>query len=393
MSSISSSSSSDVARYVAFLKPQQAAMVEEVKRYCAIESGSRDKEGIDRVGELVAAAWRELGFSIETIAQPASGNHLLARRRGAGRGRLLCHMHLDTTQPRGTIAEHPIEERDGRVYAPGILDMKGGWLVLLGAFRALRAAGWDGLEQATVFLCGDEELGSPSGRPHIEAEARAADWQVIMEPSRTGPLVTSRGVVGAIYFTIHGAADDRPGVQAASAIAEAAHKIQALEALSDPARGRRLRVGIVEAGTARQAVPVKAWLSIDLRATRQEDAEELVHGAEAIAARAVVPGTRTVMTGGITRPLFKRNAGNLRMLELAQAVGRELGLAIEEAPMSVGGSDGNFGAALGLPSLDGMGPAGGAENNRQYILADALPQKAALLAGVISRLPELLDDR
>ncbi|HEY7296075.1 MAG TPA: M20/M25/M40 family metallo-hydrolase, partial [Dehalococcoidia bacterium] len=373
---------SDVARYFAFLKPQQPAMVEEVKRYCAIESGSRDKEGVDRVGQVAAAAWRELGFSTETITQTESGNHIVARRRGAGRGRLLCHMHLDTTQPRGTIAEHPIEERDGRVYAPGVLDMKGGWVVLLGAFRALREAGWDGLEQATVFLCGDEELGSPTGRPHIEAVARAADWQIIMEPSRTGPLVTSRGVVGAIYFTIHGAADDQPGVQAASAISEAAHKIQGLEALTDPRRGTRLRVGIVEAGTARQAVPVKGWLSIDLRAQTQEDAEELVRSAEAIAAQVAVPGTRTVMTGGITRPLFKRNEGNVRMLELAQAVGRELGLEISEAPMSIGGSDGNFGAAMGLPSLDGLGPAGGAENNRQYIIADALPQKAALLAGV-----------
>lgn len=384
---------SDVARYFALLKPRQPAMVEEVKRYCAIESGSRDKEGIDRVGQLVAAAWRELGFVTETIEQPESGNHIVARRRGAGHGRLLCHMHLDTTQPRGTIAEHPIEERDGRVYAPGILDMKGGWVILLGAFRALREAGWDGLEQVTVFLCGDEELGSPTGRPYIETEARAADWQVIMEPSRTGPLVTSRGVVGAISFTIHGAADDRPGVRAASAIAEAAHKILALEALSDPERGKRLRVGIVEAGTARQAVPVKAWLSIDLRARTQEDAEALVRGAEAIAAYAVVPGTHTAMSGGITRPLFKRNEGNLRMLALAQAVGRELGMEIEEAPMSVGGSDGNFGAAMGLPSLDGLGAAGGAENNRQYIIADSLPQKAALLAGLISRLPELLDGR
>ncbi|HLZ69245.1 MAG TPA: M20/M25/M40 family metallo-hydrolase [Dehalococcoidia bacterium] len=384
---------SDVPAYFAYLKSRQAAMVEEVKRYCAIESGSRDKEGIDRVGPLVAAAWQELGFTTETIAQPESGNHMIARRPGAGRGRLLCHMHLDTTQPRGTIIEHPIEERDGRVYGPGIIDMKGGWVVLLGAFRALRNAGWDGLERATVFLCGDEELGSPSGRPLIEAEARAADWQVIMEPSRTGPLVISRGVVGAIAFTIYGNADDRPGEQAASAIAEAAHKIQALEALSDPERGTRLRVGIVEAGTARQAVPVKAWLSIDLRARTQEDAEALVRGATAIAAQTVVPGTRTVITGGITRPLFKRNPGNVRMLELAQAAGRELGLEITEAPMSVGGSDGNFGAAMGLPSLDGLGPAGGAENNRQYILADSLPQKAALLAGVISRLPELLETR
>ncbi|MGH2588203.1 MAG: M20/M25/M40 family metallo-hydrolase, partial [Dehalococcoidia bacterium] len=324
---------SNVQRYFEFLKGRQQAMVAEVKRYCAIESGSRDKAGIDEVGPVVAAAWQELGFSTETIPQTEGGNHIVARRRSGGRGRLLCHIHLDTTQPQGTILEQPVEERDGRVYGPGIIDMKGGWVVLLAAFRALRESGWDGLGEVTVFMCGDEELGSPTGRPHIEAEARNADWQVIMEPSRTGPLVISRGVVGAIYFTIHGSAGDVAGQEDASAIAEAAHKIQALEALSDPEKGTRLRVGIVEAGTARQAVPLKAWLSIDLRARTQEDGEDLVRGARAIAEQVVVPGTRTVMTGGITRPLFKRNEGNVQMLRLAQEAARELGIEITEAPM------------------------------------------------------------
>jgi glutamate carboxypeptidase len=381
----------DAQRHLRFLRGQQAALVEEVKRYCAIESCSRDKEGVDQVGPAVAAAWQELGFGIETLPQSESGNHIVARRRGNGRGRLLCHMHLDTTQPRGTILRQPVEERDGRVYGPGITDMKGGWVVLLGAFRALREAGWDSLAEVTVFMCGDEELGSPTGRPSIEAEARKADWQVIMEPSWTGALVISRGVVGAIYFSIEGDAGDAAGQGGASAIAEAAHKLLALEALSQPERGKTLRVGIIEAGTARQAMPLTAWLSIDLRSRSQEDADDLVQGARRIAEQVFVPGTRTAMTGGITRPLFKRNEGSVQMLRLAQDVGRELGLEISEAPLSRGGSDGNFGAAMGLASLDGLGPGGGSEGDRQFIYAADLVEKGALLAGVISRLPELLE--
>lgn len=376
--------------FLAFLSGELPSMVEEVKRYCAVESCSRDKEGVDWVGQLAAAAWRELGFSTEVLPQAECGNHVVARRRGAGRGRLLCHMHLDTTQPRGTIVEHPIEETADRLYGPGILDMKGGWVVLLSAFRALRAAGWDGLEAATVFMCGDEELGSPTARASIEQEARRADWQVIMEPSRSWALTTSRGVVGAIYLTIYGDAGDGHGQGGASAISEAALKIPELEALTDLEKGNRIRVGIVEAGTSRQAPPLKAWLSVDLRARVQEEGEALVAGVRRIAERSHIPGTRTVMEGGITRPAFPRNEGNLQLLRLAQEAGRELGLEISEAPQAMGGSDGNFGAALGLPSLDGLGALGGSEQNRQYVYKEALAQKGAILASVIARLPGLL---
>ncbi|MGH7104336.1 MAG: M20/M25/M40 family metallo-hydrolase [Acetobacteraceae bacterium] len=374
-----------------FLKVRQGEMTGELKRYAAVESNSRDKAGIDRVGALVVRAWEDLGFTTETIAQPDCGNHIVARRTGKGKGRVLCHMHLDTTDPTGTIAENPVGERDGRIYGPGIIDMKGGWVVLLGAFRSLRAAGWDGLEQATIFICGDEELGSPTGRPHIEKEAQHADWQLIMEPAREGGrLLISRGVVGAIYLTIDGEFAPATSGQGASAVIEAAHKILALERLPDKSRGTLLNVGLIEGGSARQAVPARAWLSVDLRACNQKDAEELVAGVRALADQVSTPGTKTVMSGGITRPAFPRNDANLRVLGLAQDVGRGLGLDLEEAPTSRGGSDGSFGAAMGVPSLVGLGPRGGRDHRGQYVIADSLPERAALLAGVIERLPDLL---
>ena len=380
-----------VIDYRDFLKSQLPKAVEELKAYCAIESCSRDKDGVDRVGLLAAEAWRAEGFEIEVLPKEGAGNHIVARRGGQGRGRLLCHMHLDTTQPTGTILGEPIEERGDRLYGPGILDMKGGWVVLLSAFRALAADGWDGLDQVTVFMCGDEELGSPTGRPHIEQLCRDCDWQVIMEPSRNWDLTVSRGVVGAIYLTVHGEAGTTPGgMDGTSAIAEAARKIPDLEALSAPERGSRIRVGIVEAGTSRQALPLRAWLSVDLRARSQEDGEALIGGVRRIAARVDLPGCRTEMEGGITRPLFGRNDGSLEMLELASTAGSMLGLEVSEAPMSIGGSDGNFGAAMGLPSLDGLGALGATEGDRQFVYTDALPAKGALLAEVIKKLPTLL---
>lgn len=380
-----------VRSYLDFLKVRQGEMTEELKRYAAVESYSRDKAGIDRVGALVVKAWEELGFKVETITQPNSGNHIVARRAGNGKGRVLCHMHLDTTDPTGTIAENPVEQRDGRIYGPGIIDMKGGWVVLLGAFRSLRAAGWDGLESATIFICGDEELGSPTGRSHIEEEARRADWQLIMEPAREGGrLLISRGVVGAIYLTVSGEFAQATSGQGASAVVEAAHKILALEPLSDKTRGKLLNVGLIEGGSARQAVPAKAWLSVDLRASNQKDADELVAQVRTVADNVRTPGTRTVMSGGITRPAFPRSEGSLRMLRMAQEVGHELGLELEEAPTSRGGSDGSFGAAMGVPSLDGLGPRGGRDDRGQYVIADSLPERAAVLAGVIERLPALL---
>ncbi|HET7036724.1 MAG TPA: M20 family metallopeptidase, partial [Thermomicrobiaceae bacterium] len=379
--------------YLSYLRDQQEAMVEELGRYVCIESGSREKAGVDQVGREVSKAFAALGFTIERIESATCGDHLVARRTGNGRGRLLALIHLDTTWPSGSLAENPFRVEAGRAYGPGIRDMKGGWVVLLGALRALRHAGWDGLAQTTVFLTGDEELGSVSGRPWIEHEGRQADWVVVMEPARAdGNLVTSRGMVGAVSFEVRGqAVHNTERSRGSSAIAEAAHQILALEALNDVERGVLVSVGLIDGGTARQILPDRAHLSIDLRAPDTRAAEELVERVRAIAAQPTVPGTSTSMSGGITRPAMETSAGSQRMLRLAQQVGRELGLSLD-ATHTRSGSDGSFTGAMGVPTLDGLGPesAGGAGRSENVLVA-SLPRRAALLAGIIRGLPDLLD--
>ncbi len=382
----------DVHGYEAYANDHLAETADELMRYVAIESGSRDKAGVDRVGLAVGEAFGALGFTIERIAETECGDHLVARRSGGGAGRLLALIHLDTVWPPGSLATNPCRIEGGRVYGPGTRDMKGGWVVLLSALRALRAAGWDGLAETTVFMTGDEELGSPHGRPWIEKAAREADWALVMEPAReNGGLVTRRGMVGAVSLEIRGAATHATNRHlGASAIVEAAHKILALEALTDVERGVLVNVGIVEAGNARQVVPDRADLSIDLRAPDSEAAEALVARVSEIAERTTVPGTETVMSGGITRPAFETSAGTDRLLRLAQECGRPLGLTLD-GMYTRAGSDGNFTAALGVPTLDGLGPEGGdGASRRENILLASVPRRAALLAGIIAELPGLL---
>ena len=375
------------------LAGHQAELVDELQEYVSIESGSRDKAGVDRVGRLAAERFAALGFSVERLPEADFGDHLVARRTGNGRGRLLALIHLDTVWPAGTLAENPFRIVDGRAYGPGVLDMKGGWVVLLAALRALDEAGWDGLASTTVFLTGDEELGSPRGRPWIERAAREADWALVMEPAReNGDVVVGRGMVGAVYLdvagvTSHATFPDR----GASAIRDLAHKVLELEALSQPERGVLVNVGTIQAGSARQVIPDRARASVDVRAPSPELAEALVASIREIAGRVHVPGTRATLSGGITRPAFALSAGSERLFDLARQTGRELELEFG-GQTARAGSDGNFTAALGVPTLDGLGPEGANGCARdEYVVLDSLPRRAALLAGIIARLPDLLD--
>lgn len=376
------------------LAAYSAAMQEELGAYVSAESGSQDKPGVDHAGRLLSGALARLGFEIERIPQQASGDHLVARRTGAGCGHLLVLVHLDTVWPRGTLAGNPFRIEDGRAYGPGVLDMKGGWVILTWALRALAEARWDDLGCTTVFMCGDEELGSPTGRPWIEREARIADWALVTEPAReSGALVVQRGMVGAVTLEVTGiTAHATAGERGASAIHALAHKVLALQALTDPARGILVNVGTVAGGSARQVIPDHAVASVDIRAPTRDAAEHVMRRIREIAATPHVSKTHATLTGGITRPAFERNAGTDILLQLAQACGGELGLAIEgEATQT--GSDGNFTAALGVPTLDGLGPEGANACSRgEFVLVESLPRRAALLAGVIAGLPALLTE-
>lgn len=384
---------SEVLTFYEFLKSHQEDMVAELGRYVKIESGSREKEGVDRVGYAVSNAFDELGFNVERIEEMSCGDHLVARRPGGGKGRALALIHLDTTWPSGSLEQNPFRVEDGKVYGPGIRDMKGGWVVLLWALRALRHAGWDGLADLTVFMTGDEELGSPRGRQWIEIEAGEADWALVMEPSRdNGAMVISRGMVGAVYYEIRGVAIHATVRHlGASAIVEAAHKILALEALTDVDKGILVSVGLIDGGTARQILPDRVRMSIDLRAPDVASADELMKRVREIAARTTVEGTRAIMTGGITRPAFKASPGSRKMLDLAHECGKLFAQDIEGIYVR-SGSDGNFTGALGVPTLDGIGPESTGRSGRsEHVVIESLPRRAAILAGIISGLPGLLE--
>jgi glutamate carboxypeptidase len=376
-----------------FLRQQRDAITADLERFTTIESGSREKHGVDAAGRAASSAFEALGFTVERIEETECGDHVIARRAGAGQGKLLALIHLDTLWPGGTLEENPFRVEDGLAFGPGIRDMKGGWVVLLSALRALQHAGWDGLREIAVFMTGDEQLGSPRGRQWIEKEADDSDWVVVMEPARGyGGVVTSRGIVGAVYFDIHGVAapaNARPA--GSSAILEAAMKIPELEALSQVERGMMVSVGLIRGGTARQTVPAHVWMSIDLRAERPEDADDLLGDMRRIAAHAHVAGTRTVMSGGVTRPAFRPSEGTNRLLALAQRHGSAVGLDVE-ATFTRGGSDGSFTAALGVPTLDGLGAASRDDTDLQeHVIIDSIPQRGALLAALIEDLPALLD--
>ncbi len=380
------------AEALEWLQPQQAEMIEELNSYVSIESGSYDVDGVNAVGRILAGAFEALGFEVERLPEPECGDHLVARRTGSGTGHLLALIHLDTVWPAGTLAENPFRVEDGRAYGPGVLDMKGGWVVLLNALRALAQLDWDGLAQTTVFITGDEELGSPTGRRHIEQLAGEADWAIVMEPARAGgDFCIQRSMVGAIYLDVTGKtahtvyADEH----SASAIEEIAQKVVALNALSDRARGVLVNVGTISGGSARQVIPDRATVSVDLRAPTVGLGDELLGQVEEIAARQYVPGTTTQLRGGITRPAYEAGPGTLRMLELARACGRELGRELDGVS-SQGGSDGSFTGGMGLPTLDGLGPEGANSCSRdEYVLVDSLPTRSALLAGIIAGLPDL----
>jgi glutamate carboxypeptidase len=377
-----------------WLAGRQSAMVDELGSYVSIESGSYDIAGVNRVGEQLSKAFRELGFSVDRILEGDCGDHLMARRNGTGTGRLLALIHLDTVWPAGALAENPFRVEEGKAFGPGVLDMKGGWVVLLNALRALEQADWDGLAQTTIFITADEELGSPTGRKHIENLAKRADWAIVMEPARAnGDLCIQRSMVGAVYLDVTGKtahtvyADER----AASAIEEIAHKTVALNALSNRERGVLVNVGTITGGSARQVIPDRASVSVDLRAPTTAVGDELLGQVEEIASRQYVTGTTTTLRGGITRPAYVAGKETLRMLALAQACGRELGRELGGVS-SQGGSDGSFTGGMGLPTLDGLGPEGANSCSRdEYVLVDSLPTRSALLAGIIAELPELLD--
>lgn len=380
------------SQQLAYFRKQQNQIVDTIQQLVEIESPSDVKASVDRLSTVLASRFGELGGRVRTHRADKFGNHLEIRFR-APRGReqkpVLLLGHMDTVYPIGTISKMPFRLSKGRLFGPGVLDMKGGIALALHVVEALLAWNKGKLQRpVTVFLVSDEEVGSQSSRPLTEKLARESAAVLVLEPAAglNGAVKTSRKGVGDFELTVHGKAahaglDLQKGQ---SAVTELAHQVLEISKFVDPARGITVNVGKIKGGTRVNVVPAEASASIDVRIASQQDGTELERKLRAL--KPVNPNCRLKFTGGMNRPPMERTLGVAALYEKAKSVARDIGWHLEEAAVG-GGSDGNFTAAIGIPTLDGLGVVGeGAHAEHESILVSELPRRAALLANLIARI-------
>ncbi len=323
---------------------------------------------------------------VRVEARPDAGDHSVVEI-GEGRPRILLVGHVDTVWPHGQIARMPLVRRDGKLCGPGTLDMKVGVSMGLLAARAVFETAPPASGTIAMLVTSDEETGSDTSRALIEAEALASDAVLVLEPALAGgPLKTSRKGIGQFHLAVtgvsaHAGVDPGKGV---SAIRELARQIIAVEALHDLDRGVSVNVGVMSGGTRPNVVAEEAHAVVDVRAPSLDDAARIDQAFQAL--RPILPGARLAVTGGFERPPMERSAGVVALYEHAQAAAAELGQTVAEGGTG-GGSDGNFTAALGVPTLDGLGGVGdGAHAIHEHVELDKLVPRTALLAALIARL-------
>lgn len=356
---------------------------EAIEALVRLESPSTDKAAADRCGAELARRLAALGGEVKTFAQSVRGDHVRAEFPGRGRPVLLLG-HFDTVWPLGTLGGMPLREADGRLYGPGVFDMKSGLGVALLALRASRAVDSASVPGVVTLFTSDEEIGSGTSRALIEEEALRSAAVLVLEPSLPGGAAkTSRKGCGEFELIVHGVmahAGIDPG-RGVSAIHELARQIVAIEGLQDPARGVSLNVGTVEGGTRTNVVAAEARARVDVRVPSMTDAARIEQAMHAL--RPGTPGARLEIRGGVSRPPLERGPHVVRLYGLAREVAAALGHEVGEGATG-GGSDGNFTAALGVPTLDGLGPCGdGAHAPHEHVVLDDLPWRAAFIAGLI----------
>lgn len=377
---------------LALLESRRGKTLALVRALVESESPSGDVEGSRAVVGLLAEEARGIEgvSSVERIESSEYGEHLRVRAFDDAddpRQSVLLIGHTDTVHPRGTINERPWRAEGSRIYGPGIFDMKANCALALEALRACSALDLMPRRPVVLLLTCDEEVGSETGRPLVEEEARRAASVLVLEPSASGGRVkTARKGTGIFTMSAHGVAA-HAGLEpekGASAILELARQTERLHSLNDPARGVSVNVGVFQGGTRSNVVAAEARAEIDVRFATTEDARRL---EEAILnSRPFDERVRLTVEGGVNRPPLERTAGVAALFELAREVAARLGFELGEAAVG-GASDGNFAAALGVPVLDGLGVDGdGAHATHEHIIADHLARRGALIAGMIASL-------
>jgi glutamate carboxypeptidase len=362
-----------------------------------VESPSEDKAAVDRAGALVAGWAEAMGGRVKLHRQKMYGD-VLELKFGPARsraGRTLLLGHLDTVWPIGTLAKMPWREADGRIYGPGVVDMKAGVVM---AMEAVAIAQEMGLERpVTLLLVSEEEIGSPISRPITEQIAKECDAVFVLEPAQELPPARGRRPAGSARFAYktarkgvghfelwvqgvgaHAGVDFTSGH---SAVLEMARLVEHVSGFTDLNRGLTVNVGVITGGTKSNVVAASCMAEVDVRIAKAADGARVERMFQALKVRD--KGCRLTVSGGINRPPMERRLGTVALFQQAQKFAAEMGLKLAEASTG-GGSDGNFTAALGIPTLDGMGATGGgAHAAHEHVIADHLAERTALLARML----------
>ncbi|GJD49785.1 Carboxypeptidase G2 [Methylobacterium crusticola] len=370
-------------------EPSPEAAVAGIARWLAVESPTDAPDGVNRMMDLVAGEADAAGLACERVpGRDGLGDSLVLRAgpRTEAPG-VLVLSHLDTVHPLGTLARDlPVRVEGERLYGPGVYDMKGGaWL----AFQAFLAAARGGAARRPLafLFTGDEEIGSPTTRGLIEAWGRRSAAVLVTEPARDGgKVVTGRKGVGR--FDVH--VEGRPAHSGSrhpdgrNAIREAARLILEIEAMTDYGRGITTTVGTIAGGTAQNVIPQHCRFSVDLRVVTAQDGRDC---AARLLALAAAPDFRVAVAGGMNRPPYGPEASAGLYAQARDLARAELGAELGAVPLTGGGSDGNFTAALGIPTLDGLGIDGdGAHTLHEYALIPSIAPRRRLMQRLLETL-------
>lgn len=376
----------DISARLTYFQERRDAIVETIRQMVEIESPSDNKQAVDKLGRWLASKFEALGGHSKFHRVADFGDHLQVDFPGRDRRKpVLLLGHIDTVYPLGTLASMPCRISEGRLWGPGSLDMKAGVAFMLYALDSLR--GQDGtLSRAvTVLLVSDEEVGSDSSRRITEEVAKRSGAVLVLEPSfgLQGALKTARKGVGQYQLRVSGVAahsglDFEKGQ---SAILELARQIERVSKFTDLKRGLTVSVGLVRGGTRVNVVPAEATATIDIRIAKAADGTAVDRKLHSL--KPVNRKCKLHLSGGIDRPPLERTPAVVSLFRLASDLAKQLGIKLSEAAVG-GGSDGNLTAALGIPTLDGLGAVGeGAHAANESILISECPRRTALLASLI----------
>lgn len=377
---------STIVQYFESLQPMMTSWLNDLIN---TDTPSGHKSELDHFAETFSSRFREDGAQIQIIEQSESGNHVLIRFHPnySRKKPILLLGHMDTVWDLGESQRRPAYIEKGKVFGPGAVDMRGGLTLLLALSHYLSDFPHHLNRPVTMLLNSDEETGSHTSRLLIESQARESEAVLVLEPCLPGGAVkTFRKGVGNFKIIARGVAA-HAGVnffRGVSAIEEIAHQVLHLRKLCNPEKGATLNVGVIRGGSRSNVVADHAEIEVDFRVRTIEEGERLMNAVFALEPK--LEGADLQISGGLNRPPLERSANVIQLFQKAKLIAAELGIPLEEGETG-GGSDGCFTAALGIPTLDGLGPDGdGPHALHEHVLISSLAPRAALLTELVKRL-------